>query len=385
MSIKKLPDGRYEWRHRVGGRHLKKVFARRADAVAHDSKIRADLARGTHIDMTNRTTVAEYFRQWSAARVIRPNTLKVHASILRNHIEPLPIGSRPLVRVRPSEVQAWARSRADALSPGTLKIYTGILRSVFATAVLDGVIARNPVQPSARLSLPREDKPKITPLTVAQVQAWAAKAEPRMRAMILTQAGLGLRISELLALRVQDVDFMHRVARIGEQLDSNGRRAPLKTANSRRTVPLPSVTSLVLSEHIRLFPPGPDGLIFTPGPRKAVRSDGVRNGGGRPRVVVQAGTWDARRITLPYRAAASSAGLPSGTTSHDLRHHYASVLLDAGESVAAVAERLGNTPQMVLSTYGHMMPDREDTTRKAVDAAWQAAEKADSMRKPGTL
>jgi hypothetical protein len=68
VSIRKLADGRYEWRHRVGGRHLKKTFARRADAVAHDSKTRADLARGTHIDPTNKTTVAEYFQSWIEAR-----------------------------------------------------------------------------------------------------------------------------------------------------------------------------------------------------------------------------------------------------------------------------------------------------------------------------
>ena len=36
------------------------------------------------------------------------------------------------------------------------------------------------------------------------------------------------------------------------------------------------------------------------------------------------------------------AELPAGMTSHALRHHYASVLLAAGESVVAVAERLGH-------------------------------------------
>ncbi|WP_256440150.1 MULTISPECIES: hypothetical protein [Micromonospora] len=35
------------------------------------------------------------------------------------------------------------------------------------------------------------------------------------------------------------------------------------------------------------------------------------------------------------------AGLPENITSHDLRHHYASVLLMQGESVITVAERLG--------------------------------------------
>lgn len=57
--------------------------------------------------------------------------------------------------------------------------------------------------------------------------------------------------------------------------------------------------------------------------------------------------------------AVREAGLPAGTTSHDLRHHFASLLLFAGESVVAVAERLGDTPQLVLSIYGNLMPDSE--------------------------
>ena len=40
----------------------------------------------------------------------------------------------------------------------------------------------------------------------------------------------------------------------------------------------------------------------------------------------------------------------------------------------AVAERLGHDDaSLVLSTYGHLMPDSEDRTRRAVDAAWGAA------------
>ncbi len=67
------------------------------------------------------------------------------------------------------------------------------------------------------------------------------------------------------------------------------------------------------------------------------------------------------------------AGLPPSTTSHDLRHPYASVLRAQGETVVAVAERLGHhNASLVLSTYGHLMPDSEDRTRRAIDSAWSA-------------
>jgi hypothetical protein len=49
----------------------------------------------------------------------------------------------------------------------------------------------------------------------------------------------------------------------------------------------------------------------------------------------------------------------------------AASFLAAGELVVAVAERLGHeNGTLVLKTYGHLMPDSEDRTRRAVDAAW---------------
>lgn len=45
--------------------------------------------------------------------------------------------------------------------------------------------------------------------------------------------------------------------------------------------------------------------------------------------------------------------------------------------MVAVAELLGHEDAtLVLTTYGHLMPGSEDRTRKAVDAAWNAASEA---------
>ena len=357
MSVRKLDNGKWEARARVDGRHLKKVFERKTDAVAWEAKTRHDRDHGSHVNTSNRTTVAEYFTTWYQGRSLRPNTVRIREIMLRAHLDQTPLGSRPLVKVKPSDVQAYARSRAEVLGPDALRIHIGVLRSAFGAALLDGLITRNPVPPVRGLWLPKPDRPKIIPLTVAQVRAWADAAKPQVRPMILTQAGLGLRISELLGLRVMDVDFPRREVRINGQLNLQGERAPLKTANSLRVVPMPDFLIPVLAGHIRRYPPGNAGYVFTSD--ESTRTDHA---------------WGQRSAARWYRIAASAAGLPDSTTSHDLRHHYASVLLDAGESVHAVAERLGNTAQMVLGVYGHLMPDREETTRLAIDRAWGAAE-----------
>jgi hypothetical protein len=51
------------------------------------------------------------------------------------------------------------------------------------------------------------------------------------------------------------------------------------------------------------------------------------------------------------------------------------VLLAGGESVIAVAERLGHDDaSMVLRVYGHLMPDSEDRTRRVVNNAWASGD-----------
>ena len=173
--------------------------------------------------------------------------------------------------------------------------------------------------------------------------------------MVIVQAGLGLRIGELLALRDEDVDFDRGSVRIEWQFapQSKVRTVP-KTPRSRRTVPLPRVVAEAISAHTAVHKPAADGTIFTTRFSGPYRHDYYGS--------------------MIFRAAVSVAGLPAGTTTHDLRHHYATVLLAQGESVIVVAERLGHeNANLVLSTYGHLMPDSEERTRKAIDDAWACA------------
>jgi len=348
--IRKRGEHQYQARW-IGpdGRECVQVFKRKTDAENHIKIKEAEVLVGTYVDTSQKITVAEYARQWAAIRPHRPATAARVKSMIDTHIADTPLGRTRLSAVRPSLVQAWATSRAQVLSPGTVRLLVQVLRSVFGAAVLDRLIASNP---ATRLSLPRSEPGRVVPLTVAQVQALVDAVPARCHAMVIAQAGLGLRIGELLALRVQDVNFLGRTVRVESQVSQDGKtRVPPKTPKSRRTVPLPDFVAQVLSTHIREFPPAEDGSLFTTTTGKLYRQEHY-----------------GARIFAP---AAVKAGLPGATTSHALRHHYASVLLAAGESVVAVAERLGHeNATLVLKTYGHLMPDSEDRTRRALDAAW---------------
>lgn len=340
-------------------------FDTKAVAQRKLTSLESSVHRGAWVDPTDQTTVTEYARRWAAARVYKPTTARrVHQQI-ENHLAPTTIGSRRLVSVLPSDVQAWAAELSRTLAPSTVQLIVNMVKAIYAAAVLDRLVASTPV---VKISLPKADAPRIVPLTVAQVRQLAAEVPDRNTAMVLTQAGLGLRLGELLALRAQDINFLGRTARVEHQLAEHTReRVDPKTPKSRRTVPLPTMVAEALAGHMRVFPPLEDGSLFY-------------GHNSRP-------YGHAMYGTKVFKAAVDrlADSFPAGTTTHDLRHHYASVLLAAGESVVAVAERLGHDDAtMVIKVYGHLMPDSEDRTRKAIDAAWSTAQKTPTAQgRPG--
>jgi len=132
--------------------------------------------------------------------------------------------------------------------------------------------------------------------------------------------------------------------------------APPKTTASYWTVPLADVVLDALSAYGKTVAAVPvldqRGLEFA-----LLVSDDT----GRP----------IRRTRFNHQVwgpAALAAGLPKGTHFHELRHFYASLLLDGGESVKVAQSRLGDaTADETVNSYAHLWPDTEDRSRAAVD------------------
>lgn len=70
---------------------------------------------------------------------------------------------------------------------------------------------------------------------------------------------------------------------------------------------------------------------------------------------------------IPDRAAGAPHAESRENGMHAMRHFYASVLLDAGENIKALAEYLGHSdPGPTLRVYAHLMPSSQERTRNAV-------------------
>jgi integrase len=62
------------------------------------------------------------------------------------------------------------------------------------------------------------------------------------------------------------------------------------------------------------------------------------------------------------------AGAPGGLPLHDLRHYFASLLIASGADVKTVQARLRHaSAKTTLDTYGHIWPDRDESTHAAVE------------------
>ncbi len=351
-DVDRLPSGRWQARWRDdAGKQRKRSFRLKSQAVAWISEVESSKSRGTYVDhRAGRIMLSEYASEWVATRPLRASTARRVASTIKVHITGTELGSLPLASIRPTHVQAWATARSKILAPSTTRLTLKLLRSILLSAVEDRLIASTPAR---RVVIPSVEAAPVVALSVDEVMRLAEAVPSRCRAMVITQAGLGLRLGELLALRVQDVNFLGRIVKIHSQIRQHDReRVDTKTNRSRRSVPLPKVVADALARHIELEPQGEDGTIFV-------------TGTGRP--------WrqDYYSRTVMKRAVAKS-GIPSGTTSHDLRHHFVSVQLDAGASVAEVAHLIGDTTTTVVAVYAHMLPGCEQRARDRIDSAWSA-------------
>src|SRR5262249_37229349 len=168
-------------------------------------------------------------------------------------------------------------------------------------------------------------------------------------------AGAGLRQGEIFGLHIDDVDFLRRRGVVRHQVKQVGAELELAPPKGRKTPEgaRPDAVGAALSAHVRHFP-GIEGLVF--------HRDGER--------------IDARGFynVQVWKRALRAAGLPADRRNgmHMLRHTYASMQLEAGTSVRALAEYLGHhDPGFTLRTYTHLMPSSDERAREAVDSAFR--------------
>ncbi|MFD0666765.1 tyrosine-type recombinase/integrase [Ramlibacter sp. MAHUQ-53] len=248
------------------------------------------------------------------------------ASLLRHHVLPA-LGHRPLGDLTTPDIARLVAAMQDrGYAKGTINRVLVLLRYGYTLALrwqTPGVTA-NPVKDLRNL---RDDNRIERYLSPAQARALsaavAASENPALRFVVAFLLYTGARKREVLDARWADVDLARRTWRIARTKSGKVRHVPL------------SLQAVALLRELRASQAEGEAWLF-PNPRT-----------GRPFL----------SLFTSWNRARRAAGLPDFRL-HDLRHSFASFLVNAGRSLYEVQELLGHADLRTTTRYAHLSRER---------------------------
>jgi integrase/recombinase XerC len=239
------------------------------------------------------------------------------------------------------------------LSRAATQLRFSALRSFYKFLLRRGVVESLPIK---GITLPKLEKRLPKFLTTQQLGALLeapgkellekTKSSDRVTdptpfardvAILETIYSCGLRVSELCALRVRDIDFREQLVRVRGK------------GQKERQVPIgePALAAIQRYWNLLLEPPSGEEFVF-----RAHRD--------QPDAILP------RVVQLRLKRYLAAAGLDPTITPHKLRHSYATHLLDAGADLRSVQELLGHAHLVTTQVYTHVSTER---LKKAYDSA----------------
>jgi integrase len=218
------------------------------------------------------------------------------------------------------------------------------------------LISRNVAKAAKPPALGRTERRALTP-DEARHLLIAMKGK-RLEPLFVVALSTGLRRGELLGLPWSDVDAPRGTVFVRQTLQRAEGRLQFvqpKTHRSTRAVPL-------------------SGLALRALERQRVRQAGDRLAAGElweANDLVFASTigtpLEPRNVNRAFYGMRADAGLP-WLRLHDLRHAFATFLIDQGEELRTVMELLGHsTIRLTADTYGHVLAERARNAASAID------------------
>ena len=326
-----------------------------------------------------KTTLTEYLERWLKDYVwpnLAPRTAEGYESIIRRHLMPK-LGNIHLTQLKPEHLQRYYSDRLShgrwdgkgGLSPRSVRHHHMALHSALQHAVKWGLIQRNSAD---AVSPPKAQKPEIQTWDEYEIRRFLeATKDSAYYPIFYLALFTGLRRSELLALRWQDMDSLYYQLYVSRSMHhlKTGEivfRQP-KSAKGNRTVALSPSTLEMLREYRQkqeaeaillgksvtendLLFCHPDGSPLLPGTISHAWDKAVRRAG-------------LRVIRL-----------------HDARHTHASYMLKQGIHPKVVQERLGHSSiQVTLDTYSHVAPGIQEKAAARLDDIFKTERRNDPV------
>lgn len=296
----------------------------------------------------------QYYLENYKRNEIKASTYTTYMETYQKHIMTDPIGKIKLNKITSNHLQSFYNKKTEqGYSPRTVKHMHVLINSSLEKAVRLKYIRENI---NKLVTLPKKKPYEAKVLTALEVSKILREAtDEELYPLIVFTLFTGLRKGEVLALKWTDINFQTKeltvsgnLCRISAGLDEKGRHCRKyeimspKTVKSKRTIPLfdKAIDVLKLQKERQEIIKEKYGLIYQDQGFIFAKHDGQHLS---PRCVMD-----------EYHAFLQKYGV-TDVRFHDLRHTFASLLLEAGESPKVIQELLGHsTITTTMDIYAHV-------------------------------
>jgi integrase len=276
---------------------------------------------------------------------IRNSTWRKYEGYINNHFDD--ILRLKVNRITTAKVEKFiTKKQTEGMNLTTLRKIIVAFNQVMNYAVRHQYISYNPVRDAER---PRdqgnEEKPAIRILTTSEVKSFLdAEENQKFKTLFMLTIMSGARQGELLGLKWKDVDWLNNQIHIQRTFNEGAWYKP-KSKASKRKIDLGPAMMSALKEWKVACPPSELDLMFP-------------NEAGKP-------INHSNMLWRHFFPALKKAGIKR-IRFHDLRHTYASLLIEQGENIKYIQSQLGHSsPTVTLNVYAHLMkPTNQEAASK---------------------
>lgn len=307
-------------------------------------------------EIAERTTFNAYFPGWLENRRANNKPLKASTKYgivkaYENHIKPV-LGEMALADITAQIVNDF-RSGLDPSQPVMIRNTMKVLRGMINTALKPDINGNPPILQTSPLtsSEPKpESKHDIVIATPDEVKT-IYEAMPKAYAPSILLASLcALRIGEICALSVADIDFRRGVITIAHTRSTTPNTSELvtapKTSKSARTEMMPESLAATLKEFIKEQGLSKDDWLF---PMRTDKTTPIRT----------------NKLRYYYDKAKLAANRPD-LHFHDLRHTCLTWLAQSGATVKELMDMAGHSDPKIAMIYQHAADERRREQAEAL-------------------
>lgn len=264
------------------------------------------------------------------------------------------LGNKPLHMITPLELEDLKTFLLKkGLAPASVKLIVGNVRRVY-NKMVEWDLYSGP-KPMDKIKLPKVDNARDRFLTADEAQTLLAAVKKRSQLwhdVSLISLNTGMRLSEILGLRPQDVDLKNRL------LHLDGK-------TGRRSIP---VNDLVHETLVRVTDgKGNSDLLFPNKKGAQLGSDSATNSFAR--AVADAGL-NPPNVDRRHKVVF-----------HTLRHTYCSWLATEGVPLYVIGEMVGHSSPDMTKRYSHLCPDKKSQTVNLVQGIFSRGQATETEKR----